>query len=149
MIACDVGIYILRDNTTNWVSVSNGLPNVIVSDIEINEALNKVYISTFGRGIWAANLNELVSIKDKANFASSFELFPSPNNGSFKIKIPSKISSKAVIKFEVIDICGKIVYSETLKNEKIISFDLKLNPGMYHAKITGDNIYGVSKFIVQ
>ena len=149
MIACDVGIYVLRENTTNWVSVSNGLPNVIISDIEINEALNKVYISTFGRGIWAANLNELVSIKDKANIASSFELSPSPNNGSFKIKVPSKISSKTLVKFEVIDICGKIVYSETLKNDKIISFDLKLNPGMYHAKITGDNIYGVSKFIVQ
>lgn len=31
--------------------LSKGLPNVIVSDIEFNQALNKINVSTFGRGI--------------------------------------------------------------------------------------------------
>ena len=54
MIASDVGVWTLDSGSVTWNDESLGLPNVIVSDIEFNEVLNKVYVCTFGRGIWGA-----------------------------------------------------------------------------------------------
>ncbi|MCH2655707.1 MAG: T9SS type A sorting domain-containing protein, partial [Flavobacteriales bacterium] len=47
-----LGVY-YKDNTlNNWVSISENLPNVKVSDMEINSNDNILTISTYGRGIW-------------------------------------------------------------------------------------------------
>jgi hypothetical protein len=55
-VAMDVGVY-YRDNTmTDWVLFSNELPNVIVSELEINYTTGKLYAGTFGRGIWCSDL---------------------------------------------------------------------------------------------
>ncbi len=59
LIATDLGVYILNAGTTNWISQSAGLPNVIISDIEFNPALNKIYAATFGRGIWETDLTQI------------------------------------------------------------------------------------------
>ena len=47
-----LGVY-YKDNTLNsWVSISENLPNVKVSDMEINSNDNILTISTYGRGVW-------------------------------------------------------------------------------------------------
>ncbi len=43
---------LIEKDSEGWFRVA---PKGTSNFIEINEALNKVYISTFGRGIWAAN----------------------------------------------------------------------------------------------
>lgn len=149
MLATDIGVYVLPANSTTWNLTSTGLPNVIISDIEFNIALNKVYIATFGRGIWTADLSEFISVKNNNVDVTKFELFPSPNSGSFKIKAPKSYKSKTPIKVEIIDICGKVVHQSNFNSEEIMNFDLKLNPGLYHAKITGEKLYGVKSFVVQ
>ena len=150
MLAMDVGVYVLPANSTSWNLTASGLPNVIVSDIEFNQALNKVYVGTFGRGIWAADLSEFISMNKPNTDISKFELFPSPNTGSFKVKIPKSYKSKMPLKIEVIDVCGKIVHSSAINiGDETVAFDLKLNPGLYHAKLTGENLYGVKSFVVQ
>ena len=53
----DLGVY-YRDNTmSQWETFSTGLPNVEVSDIEINEDAGVVRVSTYGRGIWESPIN--------------------------------------------------------------------------------------------
>ena len=63
----DLGVYYTDDNLYNienpenggWVCVSNGLPPSIVSDIDINYCRQLIRISTFGRGMWEADLKQL------------------------------------------------------------------------------------------
>ena len=62
LAATDAGLFVLSEGQSSWVDQSNGLPNVIVSDIEINENANKIYLSTFGRGIWARDMSVLTNI---------------------------------------------------------------------------------------
>lgn len=62
LLAGDAGVFLLPANANAWQDQSAGLPNVIVSDIEVNEALNTVYVSTFGRGIWATDLDLLTQV---------------------------------------------------------------------------------------
>jgi len=55
-IGTDVGVY-YRDNTIgDWVPFFNGLPNVIVNELEINLTSNKLIAGTYGRGIWKTAL---------------------------------------------------------------------------------------------
>lgn len=51
-IGTDIGVY-YKDNTLpNWVYYSNGLPNVIVMELEFQQATQKLRAATYGRGLW-------------------------------------------------------------------------------------------------
>ncbi|MCS6990842.1 MAG: YCF48-related protein [Chitinophagales bacterium] len=55
-IGTDIGVF-YRDNTTaDWVFYNDGLPNVMVHELEINYTSNKLLAATYGRGLWQANL---------------------------------------------------------------------------------------------
>ncbi len=51
----DVGVYMY--NGSSWNCISQSLPVCPISDIEVDYENNKLYISTYGRGIWRANLD--------------------------------------------------------------------------------------------
>ncbi len=57
--ATDVGVYVKQDGG-NWVPFSNGLPNVVVTELEIyygaSPTDHKLYAATFGRGVWWSDL---------------------------------------------------------------------------------------------
>ncbi len=50
----DVGVYTLSllEDQPIWEYMGEGLPNVVVSELEIQQATNKLYIATYGRGVW-------------------------------------------------------------------------------------------------
>jgi photosystem II stability/assembly factor-like uncharacterized protein len=147
MIGTDVGVYILYSSATSWTLASTGLPNTIVSDIEFNVPLNKVYVSTFGRGIWASDLSGITQVNSLAeNNSSHIELFPGLNNGSFTIRL-SDASEK--LNLEIINIEGRIVSSSTLAGQTEYHQELALPAGMYFARVTGSKISGVKSFVVQ
>ncbi|MBS1536455.1 MAG: T9SS type A sorting domain-containing protein [Bacteroidetes bacterium] len=55
-VGTEAGVY-YRDNDLNqWQQYNDGLPNVIVSDLQINYTANKLLAGTYGRGVWEANL---------------------------------------------------------------------------------------------
>ncbi len=55
-MATDLGVYVKDDAMANWQLYSAGLPNVIVSELEINYTTRKLTASTYGRGVWQASL---------------------------------------------------------------------------------------------
>lgn len=55
-VGTDIGVFYTDYNSRYWERYGKGLPYTIVSDIDLIESENKIYISTFGRGIWAADL---------------------------------------------------------------------------------------------
>lgn len=55
-IGTDLGIF-YKDATLNvWEPFFNGLPNVIVTQLEVYYPTNKIRASTYGRGIWESDL---------------------------------------------------------------------------------------------
>lgn len=146
MAATDIGIYVLPLGSTIWESRSNGLPNVILQDIEFNQAANKIYIATFGRGIWATDLDVFVSTKNAAAQSFDIELYPSVNDGSFTIKLGGQHEDADL---EVIDVTGKIVHSTRLHGQQSYDQRLNLNSGMYFARVRGKDVFGVKSFVVR
>ncbi|MBK0404837.1 T9SS type A sorting domain-containing protein [Adhaeribacter sp. BT258] len=149
MVATDLGVYVLANGSTTWVNQSKGLPNVIVTDIEFNPSLNKIYLSTFGRGIWANDLNSFVSGTKPQIADLKIELFPSPNQGSFTIKFPAGRTAKETYQLEVIDVTGKIIHRAWLSGKTEYQHKLDVPAGLYFAKITGKNVYGVKRFVIE
>ena len=146
MVATDIGVYTLASGSTIWVNNSFGLPNVIVSDIEFNQALNKVYVSTFGRGIWETTINSIVTgIKNNNETIYNYKLFPSVNTGNFTLEFENDTHEKTI---EVIDVMGKIVYTQKTNLEKL-ELKLNLSSGTYFVRTTSNHLLGVKKMIVE
>jgi PKD repeat protein len=58
--ATDVGVYVKRD-AANWVPFNDGLPNVVVTELDIyydgsNPDDSRIYAATYGRGVWWSDL---------------------------------------------------------------------------------------------
>ncbi len=70
----DVGVY-LKAGSANWMLFSNGLPNVVVTDLDIyynaTPANSRIRAGTFGRGVWQSDLYADISAPPVANFFAS------------------------------------------------------------------------------
>jgi photosystem II stability/assembly factor-like uncharacterized protein len=148
MVATDLGVYIFNAAAGSWISENTGLPNVIVSDIEFNPVLNKIYVATFGRGIWESDLSSMVGMPQQPGGNTGIELYPSPNNGSFSISLTDKGMMDEKLQLEIVDVMGRRVYAKTLGGSISYNFELELSPGLYFAKMSG-KLNGVKSFVVK
>jgi hypothetical protein len=53
-VGTDIGVFYRSNSSANWGYFSNGLPRVMVTDLEITN--NYLYAGTYGRGIWRSLL---------------------------------------------------------------------------------------------
>lgn len=144
----DVGVYMFNPVTLSWSNVSLGLPNAIVQDIDFNVALNKLYVCTFGRGIWETNLAKISSVPNVTAAELNIELYPTLNNGSFTISVNDNHLSNTY-QLNIIDITGRLVYEATLSGQKSYDQNLNLPTGKYFAKLKNNKTSGVKSFVVE
>ncbi len=57
-IGTDIGVFFKPAGVNHWEPFNNGMPNVPVSDLEINETEDQVLAATFGRGFWKSTLRD-------------------------------------------------------------------------------------------
>jgi len=55
-VGTDLGVYYIPDTSSSWLMYSTDLPNVIVSELEIDTMNGEIYAATFGRGVWKASV---------------------------------------------------------------------------------------------
>ena len=150
MVATDLGFYILNTATSTWDAYSSGLPNVILSDIEFNTTLNKVYLATFGRGIWETDLTAFTAgVQSVTASPIDVNLYPSPNNGNFTIALNGKEAAAEVINLNIVDVTGRTVFSTILNGQTTYQEKLNLASGIYYAKVKSKSLNGVKTFIVK
>ncbi len=51
-IASDLGVFKLDSVNNEWVNLTNNIGTPIVNDIDFNNITGKMYVATFGKGIW-------------------------------------------------------------------------------------------------
>lgn len=69
-IGTDLGVYYTDDDQYAWMPYNNGLPNVIVDELEIQYSSGKLRAATYGRGLWETTMYDPSSPKPFANFAA-------------------------------------------------------------------------------
>jgi photosystem II stability/assembly factor-like uncharacterized protein len=139
-VGMDVGVYV-KNGTDNWVSYSNGLPGVVVSELDIyyniNAAVDKLRAGTFGRGLWETTIEialpvELTSFTcsvDKNTVYLNWETESEINNKGFDIERKIKGTSKWQ---KVGFVEGK---GNSNQNAEYSFTDLKLNTGKYNYRL--------------
>jgi hypothetical protein len=147
LAATDIGVYKLDSASTTWILYSQGLPNVITSDIEFNEATNKIYVATFGRGIWETDLNTLTGISQQQVTASNIKIYPTINNGSFTLDLSA--IKKEIVSMIVLDALGKKVFEQEVESNQKNNVQLNLAKGLYYIKLQGENYLGSTAIIIQ
>lgn len=55
IVASDNGVYTSNDLGQSWVALATGLPNTVVSDLELHDLSGYLRASTFGRGLFEIN----------------------------------------------------------------------------------------------
>ncbi len=150
-LGTDIGVYFTYDSLNQWESFSNLLPNVIVSDLEIHADSNKLFASTFGRGIWMSDLADVqTGINSNPLKSVEFKLFPTKNNGAFKVELNQINASQ--VRGSIVNILGVEVMREqlTVNNHTINNqYQLNLSPGLYFFRIQTGKYSRVVKFIVE
>ena len=72
-IGTDVGVYYKDASMSEWIPYMNGLPNVIVEELEIHYSSGKIRAATFGRGVWESMLNttpnSVENIEDRKDYS--------------------------------------------------------------------------------
>jgi hypothetical protein len=63
-IGTSLGVYYIDDTLTSWIPFDTNLPNVTVTDLEINLEDAKLIAATFGRGIWQTDIAMQIPAND-------------------------------------------------------------------------------------
>ncbi|HXC04872.1 MAG TPA: hypothetical protein VNZ86_08980, partial [Bacteroidia bacterium] len=108
----DVGVYYINGTMSDWMLYSSGLPNVVVTDLEIQKSAGKLRAGTFGRGLWESDLySGPTSVKPVVKTPTVISLYPNPSNGLVTIQLGN---FKGVDKANIYNYLG-----ETLKTIEI------------------------------
>jgi len=132
------------DNRSNWASFSDNLPNVRVTELEVNYALNKVYAATYGRGLWAAQLDPSTLSTDKY-VLENIEAYPNPVNDAILLKLPHSLNAS----IKLYNSSGQIVYyakKQLLSPNHTIPVN-HLASGIYVLRLTSDNHTAALKIV--
>jgi len=149
-VGTDVGIYYINDFLSEWVDFSNGLPNVIILELEINYKESKIKAATYGRGLWESPLiSPSVNVPETAS-EEMLLVFPNPSDGN--ITVVTEYSEKDSPVLQVYDMSNSLLYQETLSGggeRQYIDLDLTDQPaGTYIVRLTETSGYTMTRKVV-
>lgn len=88
--------------------------------------------------------NETIISSIKENSNISFSVFPNPTNGQFQIEW----GEEAINRIEILDLHGKLVYSETINGQGLHYMDIDLPKGIYILKMSGEKSISTQKILL-
>ncbi|WCO00952.1 T9SS type A sorting domain-containing protein [Psychroserpens ponticola] len=145
-LGMNYGVFYINDTFTEWQPFSNNLPNVIISELEINTADNKLYAATYGRGLWSSDLfDDTLSVDDFE--LNSISMFPNPAKNQFSLSWNK--GEKVAIK--VYNSLGKLMFY-TKEQSLIDPFKIdtsQFNSGVYFVAVNSLNGVVTKKLIIE
>lgn len=130
-IGTDIGVFHKDSSMTEWQLFNTGLPNVIVSELEIQYTAGKIRAATFGRGVWESDLNSFPASISSVN-PLLIKVFPNPTNNIVTISTPYKLDNSSI---QIYSITGQLISQEILSSENTSISCSKISKGVYIYKI--------------
>ncbi len=112
-LGSDVGVWTSTDAGAHWIPFGAGLPNVVVTDLEIRRAARKLVAGTFGRGVWESELPAPpTAAGEGAALAASSRLMldpPTPNPTSGRVHFRFAARASGALRLDLYDVGGRRV----------------------------------------
>ncbi|MFT4849277.1 MAG: hypothetical protein ACI83B_001816, partial [Sediminicola sp.] len=136
-LGMNYGIYYIDNSLTDWLPYSNNLPNVQISELEINSAENKLYAATYGRGLWSSPAAGSVLGVSSVFSKDNVQVYPNPSNSEVTVLFTSPFE----VDIRIFDLSGKLlVYQADMMVESTYSLDVSsLTSGIYFLRINSEN----------
>lgn len=146
-LGMNYGVYYIDNTFDQWQVFNNNLPNVIINELEINYAENKIYAGTYGRGLWASPAFEPTLNLEDSNLLSSISVYPVPANEVLNVYWNENYISD----LRLFDSSGKLIqYHKDLSLFNIYQLDVsKLNSGVYYLRINNEKGSVTRKIIIK
>ena len=125
---------------TEWMPFNNGLPNVIIKELEIHYDKGTISAATFGRGIWESPLNALSSVNTNNIENLNVSIYPNPAEDEIIIN-----ATVGHINICIFSITGKKVVETT---SKVINIS-NLAKGYYIVEIKSTDLIKRNKLIIK
>lgn len=135
-IATDIGVFYSVNKGIHWNLLSNGLPNVVCTDLSFHSPTNTLVAASYGRGMFKINLDDLPTAVDNVdpNVRTSLMIYPNPSFGKASVKVNVSIGMSYTI--GIYNMAGtiiKIIHDAHLpEGSHEFHFDLSQYPdGLY------------------
>lgn len=126
-------VFYIDKNRETWVGYNNNLPQIAITDLQINSVNNKIYAATLGRGVWVSDKCDscVLGLSDY-DIEESLSIYPNPSNGFVTIDVVNPM----VLDIRLFESTGKLllyIADKEIQNK----FDLdvsKYATGMYYLR---------------
>lgn len=144
-VGMNYGVYYIDDTFSEWQPFSNGLPNVIVSELEVNNADGKLYAGTYGRGLWSTELFDATLTIGEFDL-ESLQVYPNPTKDNVFIKW----DKRELVSLRIFDALGKLIlFNKNINISQSVEIDISnYEPGIYFVKINSRNGFVTKKLII-
>ena len=112
-LGTDAGVYVYDGGTDSWVGDNSGLPNVVVTDLDVQFATGKIRAATFGRGLWETDFNVEVSDVARTNGLSAY---PNPARDNFTLRMEDL--TEEIRSVEMVNSTGRSVLREGFSEDR-------------------------------
>ncbi|WP_296314467.1 VPS10 domain-containing protein [Winogradskyella sp. UBA3174] len=145
-VGMNYGIY-YTDNTLGdtWNPFNNGLPNVRINELEVNNVDGKLYAATYGRGLWRSNIFNPLSVEEFE--LENFSLYPNPATNEVNIKW----NKSEDVSIRIYNTIGKLMfYGKKVNLLNGLSVDVSsYGAGMYFVKLNSNKGEITKKLILK
>lgn len=138
-IGTDIGVYYKNNTMSDWVPFNDGLPNVIVKELEIHYGEGTISAATYGRGVWESPLNSLSNTNTNNIKDLNYSIYPNPAKNKITI-----VTNADNINATIFMLTGEKVI-ET--KSKMISLG-ELSEGYYILEINGGDFVKREKLLI-
>lgn len=151
-VGMDVGVWYRNDSINSWQLFTTDLPNVVVSDLEVHAATQRLYAATFARGLWVTDLVDASVSVDQPGTTEDvrMDIFPNPSHGAFALRIESRNAYPA--SYRIVNTLGATVLQapvELQPGSQTLTLRHDLAPGVYYLELKVEGRRLTRKFIVQ
>jgi photosystem II stability/assembly factor-like uncharacterized protein len=144
-LGMNYGVFYINNTMTNWIPYSTNLPNVIINELEINYADNKIYAGTYGRGLWSSPLINLNPDNTYDQEQAAIKIYPNPAKDHISLSSDNKNNDLNTI--EIFNINGKRVRKANTDNIEFYEMDLSGIPeGQYFIRVSNSSGRFTGKF---
>ncbi len=145
-LGMDYGVYYIDDTFSEWQPFMTNLPNVIVNELEINQANGKIYAGTYGRGLWVSTkYGYVVGNEDFEQTQISIAPVPARDYLNLSIEVPQ------IMSVQIFDLQGKLLYyAPPALLEAQQQIDLSdFASGLYVLRLSGPSGQMTKKFTIE
>jgi hypothetical protein len=145
------------DNTTFTLikagATNNGTTSVVLPDMSTGSTACRFMVKASNNIFYSVNMTNFTITPNLAvdDFViQNFELYPNPNNGSFKLQFDNPTSKEILV--NVFDIRGRKIFESNYANQTTFNETIQLNAvetGMYLVSVSSGNQKVVKKIIVE